>query len=339
MLRGLYTSASQLLRLQRRQEAIAGNLANATTTGFRADVPEGAGFAAVLQERLNGLEPAGARSLWGAEWIGAVGTGVQPDRYVLRTAPGPLRESDNPLDLALAGPGFFVVATPTGEGYTRDGTFRRAADGRLVTGAGLPVLGENGPITLGPGEVQVTSEGVIVQNGQTVARLRVVDFPPRYQLPSVNGPVRLAPGAYTLTPDGQLLQGAEPMAQLASFTLAGPGGELQLAPGQLVVGEDGTLTVDGQPRGRLSRAEGLGPDQAIRTAGPLLVLPPGAEAPTPVAAPQVRQGMLEGSNVDLTKTLTDMLAVARAYEASQRAIKLADEAARRAVEDVGRVGG
>jgi flagellar basal-body rod protein FlgG len=323
--------------MQKRQEVIAGNLANATTTGFRADAAEATGFVAVLQDQLNGIESPPAPNVWGADWIGLLGTGVQPDRYIVDTRQGPIRQTDNPLDLALGGRGFFAVQTPDGIGYTRDGSFRRSATGQLVTGQGYPVLGVDGPIQLGPGPVTVNRDGTLVQNGQVVSRLQVVDFAPRFALPTAAGTARVAAGAYTLDERGALTRDGTLVAQLSSFQAAGADGPVPLAPGALTIGADGTLTINGTPAGRLPAAAGLDTDQARRTSGTLLRIPDGGEPPQPVDNPRVEQYALEGSNVDLTKTMTDMLAVSRAYEASQRALKLADEAAQRAVTDVGRL--
>ena len=335
MLRGVYTAASSLLRMQKRQEVIAGNLANATTSGYRADAAEAGGFVAVLQERLNSLDRV--PNFWEAGWLGLLGTGVQPDRFVVDTRQGPLRQTDHPLDLALAGPGFFAVETPDGVGYTRDGTFSRSPTGQLVTAQGYPVLGVNGPIELGPGPFSVARDGTITQDGQAIARLQVVDFPPRFSLVTAAGTVRLAAGDYTIAEDGTLIRGGAVAGRLSSWQAPGVDGLLTLAPGALTVGPDGSLTLNGAAAGRLPQAAGLDVDQARRTRGALLRVAEGGDVPEAVAEPLVEQYALEGSNVELTKTMMDMLAVARAYEASQRLLKLADEAAQRAVSDVGRL--
>lgn len=337
MLRGLYTAASSLLRMQRRQEVIAGNLANATTTGYRADLPEANGFVAVLQEKLSEDSRRPTPLGWSLDWIGVLGTGVLPDRYVVDTRQGPLRQTDHPYDLALAGRGFFAVETPDGIGYTRDGSFRRSATGQLVTGQGYPVLGVEGPIQLGPGPFTVARDGTIEQNGQGIGRLQIVDFPPRFAVPTPEGVARLAAGAYTLGEDGTLTREGVAIARLSTFRLLGVDGPVELAPGAVLIGADGAVTVNGAAVGRLAEAAGLDAGQAQRTTGTLLRVPDGSEPPAAVANPQVEQYALEGSNVDLSKTLTDMLAASRAYEASQRALKLADETAQRAVSDVGRL--
>ncbi|HEY8449569.1 MAG TPA: flagellar basal body rod C-terminal domain-containing protein, partial [Bacillota bacterium] len=80
------------------------------------------------------------------------------------------------LDLALEGPGFFVVQTPAGPAYTRSGDFRLDADGRLVTAEGFAVLGERGEIILPSPEVTVAPDGTIFAGDDELGRLRLVTF-------------------------------------------------------------------------------------------------------------------------------------------------------------------
>lgn len=342
MYRGMYTAASGLMRMQRRQEVIAQNLANATTTGHRADLVRSDGFVSVLQESLNGVEPASVRPPFIGGWIGETGTGVKPDDILIDRQQGSLRETGNPLDVALGGPGFFVVQTPDGEAYTRDGTFRLNAQGQLVNGQGYPVLGANGPITLPNDQVTISGTGVISQNGQALGQLRVVDFPARFDVQGANGIRPLAAGAYTLAADGTLSSNGQPVTRLAGnpgFSIPSAGGPLTVQPGDLQIGADGALTQNGQALGVLPKTPGITQEQAAKPGGNLLTVPEGAEAPSTVEKPLVRQATLENSNVDVTRSMTDMLAVLRSYEASQRALKLNDEAAQRAVNDVGRLNG
>ena len=77
-----------------------------------------------------------------------VGHRRRPRRDHLEMSPAPMRFTDNPLDLAIDGPGFFAVLTETGEvAYTRDGRLRVDAEGYLATLDGLLVLGERAPST------------------------------------------------------------------------------------------------------------------------------------------------------------------------------------------------
>ena len=89
------------MRMQRRQEATSINLANATSTGYRAVKPKSDGFATVLQEQMDGVEPPVARGIFGFNGIGQDGSGVEPERFAIDTSQGALRQTDNSLDLAI----------------------------------------------------------------------------------------------------------------------------------------------------------------------------------------------------------------------------------------------
>ncbi len=75
---------------------------------------------------------------------------------------GAIASTGRPLDLAVDGPGFFVVTTPGGDRYTRNGHFTLDSSRRLVTEEGLLVKGVGGPITLGnDGEIRVDADGTV----------------------------------------------------------------------------------------------------------------------------------------------------------------------------------
>lgn len=160
-------AASAMHRQAERLDAIAHNLANAATTGFKA---AGVAFDALL---ASAIVPAS---------LGDAG-GAPPRVLAARTAidlrPGPILATGRPLDAAIEGPGFFVVAGPRGPELTRAGAFTRDAQGRLVTLDGLPVLGEDRqPVALPPaGEVRLAADGAVLGDGAPVARLLLVDVP------------------------------------------------------------------------------------------------------------------------------------------------------------------
>ena len=98
---------------------------------------------------------------------------------------GTVEQTGNPLDVAVQGNGFFVVQTPRGERYTRNGALQLNANGELVTASGYPVLGDSGPIRFQPTDrnIMIAQDGTVsVQEGsQSQAsslrgRLRVVNF-------------------------------------------------------------------------------------------------------------------------------------------------------------------
>lgn len=104
---------------------------------------------------------------------------------------GALIKTSGTLDLALGSDGYFVLAGPWGEGYTRDGRFRLDKDGRLLSVAGnLPVMGQNGPVVVTPGsEVEFTQSGEIKVDGVTIDSIRVVNPERQESLESLNGSI------------------------------------------------------------------------------------------------------------------------------------------------------
>src|SRR5690606_8260318 len=95
------------------------------------------------------------------------------------TSPGSMEQTGNQLNVALQGPGFMNVQMANGEvGYTRDGNFQRAADGTLLTSAGLPVLGQGGPIVIPPNatEISIDERGMMSDQNGVFAQLALSEF-------------------------------------------------------------------------------------------------------------------------------------------------------------------
>jgi len=96
-------------------------------------------------------------------------------------SPGQLKQTANPLDLAINGRGFFSVETGWGEAYTRDGHFQVGQDGTLKTSNGNPVLGQGGLINMAvdgvkTGDINITNKGEIFLDNELIDVLRIVDF-------------------------------------------------------------------------------------------------------------------------------------------------------------------
>lgn len=151
-----------------RLEAIASNLANVSTPGYKKNVPS---FASYLTDAEAGA--SGADGSANPEAFDLTFPGVAID-----LSDGPVKQTGNPSDLALQGPGLFAVENGDGEAYTRNGTFSLDQDGYLVTTNGRRVLGEGGPIQISEGEWSVTDKGEVMQNGGTIGRLKLVNISP-----------------------------------------------------------------------------------------------------------------------------------------------------------------
>jgi flagellar basal-body rod protein FlgF len=179
MYTGLYAAVSGGIAHEKRLAVLTNNLANATTAGFKADHTV---FHGVLQPLVIGPVQL-------SDTVGTVVSSLDPLRLqhaeyqpqlMTRTdfSQGSLRQTGNPLDLALEGQGLFVVESPGGELYTRQGSFSLNVDGMLVTGNGLLVQGEHGPINVRGGRFEVDASGRVVVDERVVDRLKIVDVPP-----------------------------------------------------------------------------------------------------------------------------------------------------------------
>jgi flagellar basal-body rod protein FlgF len=159
-----YVALSYLSAKQRSLDVTAANLANAGTTGFKAE-----------------------RVLF-SDWLGKQqGTdgsrGTKPvafvqDRATWReTVEGSIQHTGNPLDLAISGDGFFTVDTPRGPRLTRAGRFAPQADGTVTDGLGQALLDTTGQkIRLSPADVSlsVTAEGELSSENGPIGRIGIV---------------------------------------------------------------------------------------------------------------------------------------------------------------------
>ena len=208
-------SAQQVLR--QRIDATANNLANLTTTGFKAE-------RLIMRE----LSEAPARASGAPNEIAFV------DAWALQRdfRAGPIQHTGNALDVAIENEGFFVIQTAQGEAYTRDGRFTLNSQGQMVTRSGDPVMGDGGPITLDPeaGEVTITADGSIFQRDVAVGKLNVVAFNTPEALEKVGGNLwratvdaprapenlRLVPGAI----EGSNVNAVEELTQMIQISRA-----------------------------------------------------------------------------------------------------------------------
>lgn len=168
MTRGMYAAAGGMLIGLRAGDVHANNLANTSTPGFRSDHVS---FAALAKLALKDV-----KALDGQPATIVPSSTLNPS--VLNLSQAPLNQTDNPLDLAVDGDGWFVVDTPAGERYTRNGHFTLAADGTLTTVDGHPVLTDSGPVKLAQGEKLRIRDGrtLVGDGGRELGRLRLVRF-------------------------------------------------------------------------------------------------------------------------------------------------------------------
>ena len=157
---GLYVGLSAQIALERRLETIANNVANVGTGGFRADAVK---FEAVLSRSSSGTVAF-----------------ASPGKNYISRHMGTVSKTDNPLDVAVAGDGWFAFQTAQGIVYTRDGRMQMTAEGELRTISGYPILDPGGAtLSLDPtgSEPWVGADGTITQDGRPVGSIGLFQIP------------------------------------------------------------------------------------------------------------------------------------------------------------------
>ncbi|SMF72487.1 flagellar basal-body rod protein FlgG [Allosphingosinicella indica] len=240
-----------------KMRVIANNLANVNTIGFKR---ERAQFETLAYQTMTAPgAPSAAENRYATGL--SLGSGVQMSGTARLNTQGALQTTENPLDMAIEGDGFFQVTLPDGSvGYTRDGNFNRSPEGQLVTSAGMPI---QPAIQVPEGATSIT----IGADGTVSATL---------------------PGQTETTNLGQI--------ELARF----------VNPAGLAAIGDNLLRetqASGAPQVGGAGTDGRG---------------------------TIRQGMLEGSNVNVVQELVDMIETQRAYEVNSKMISATDEMLRNA---------
>lgn len=164
---GIYLALSGAVAQSSALEAIADNVANASTTGHRA---ERVTFAQALSD--------------------AGGPQVVAERGARDQRPGPIVETGNPLDLALEGPGWLVVQGGAGAEMVRSASFHLDAEGRLIDGSGRALLDESGAELSVPPDarsISVSSEGRVLADGEEIGRL-LSSASDRWVVPAADDP-------------------------------------------------------------------------------------------------------------------------------------------------------
>lgn len=205
MLKGLYTAYTGMINEQHRMDVLTNNLANATTNGFKKEGTTSEAFDTVLAYKIKDLSEAGnlprpmatnrpvdeeeannpLNETYMERRISKTGLnlGVKIGENYVDYSEGPIKETENPLDLALSDRGFFAVqytnkAGETSIKYTRDGNFTMNRLGYLTTQDGDYVLSEeNQRIQMDPAlDISINRNGDIYQDGELVATIGISDF-------------------------------------------------------------------------------------------------------------------------------------------------------------------
>ena len=178
---GIYAAYTGLLSRTQALDTAANNLANAGTSGFRAQRDY---FSGVLAGGVDQDPDTASQVGQSVNGFGILGGNR------LDLGQGELKATGNPLDLALQGHGFFAIETANGIRYTRDGAFSRSSTGVLQTAQGEPVLDSNQkPITIPTGSIYVSPDGSISVStpggSAIVGRVGTFDFAQKSVLTAV----------------------------------------------------------------------------------------------------------------------------------------------------------
>ncbi|MBC7544972.1 MAG: flagellar basal-body rod protein FlgF [Candidatus Sericytochromatia bacterium] len=221
MIRGLYGAAGAMMTEMVKLDTIANNLANVNTTGFKGDM-------AVFEEQMRQSlartsdRPDGTNLLPSGEpvYIGQLGGAGQLEGIHTDYAEGMYKETQNPLDFALVGEGFFAVDTGAGIRYTRNGSFTMSDSGELVTHDGFKVLGANGPIQVPEGAaVTAGDDGRLSVDGVEIDQLQVVSFDKPFPLVKVGNSLFQAPTDAPVIPSmAKVKQGGIEGSNVSSVT-------------------------------------------------------------------------------------------------------------------------
>ncbi|MBX3600895.1 MAG: flagellar basal-body rod protein FlgF [Rubrivivax sp.] len=191
----IYLSMAGAKATMQRQEVLANNLANASTTGFRAE--------------LQAFRAVPVRGEGASTRVYALESTVGHDQR-----PGPVQGTGRSLDVAMQGNAWLAVQSLDGtEAYTRAGALQVDAEGQLVTPTGLPVLGDGGPVTLpANAAIDIGPDGTISatvgnQRPQQVGRLKLVT-PEAPLVRGTDGLFRAADGDLPADANARLQAGA-----------------------------------------------------------------------------------------------------------------------------------
>jgi flagellar basal-body rod protein FlgF len=156
----LTIALTRQMAMEEKMDVLSNNLANASTAGFK-------GEQILFVEYLSEPDEGGTISL------------VQDLSVIRNYGQGPLLRTSNPLDLAVQGEGWFMVESPQGRFYTRDGNFRLNDLGQLVNASGAAVLNQSGePIVFSPDETdfKISGDGTVSTSAGQKSRIGVVTF-------------------------------------------------------------------------------------------------------------------------------------------------------------------
>ena len=157
-----YVALNRQLALRRQMEIVANNMANVNTPAFKSEK------LIFVKHLVNENNKNNADKL-----TFPLDLGTMRD-----TSEGPLLKTDNPLDLAISGDGYFKIETPLGERYTRHGRFQLDAENQISTGQGDLLLGDGGNAIKIPinAKIEINPDGTISTEAGIIGKISLVKF-------------------------------------------------------------------------------------------------------------------------------------------------------------------
>jgi flagellar basal-body rod protein FlgF len=298
---GMWTAASGAAAQSQAVEMVANNLANSDTLAFKKDTPTFKEYL-VNQEREQGTQDIPRGPIKDKDFYPLDGRDqsfVVVDGTYTNFKQGSLKVTQSPLDVALDGPGFLEVSTPSGVRYTRQGSLKVATDGRLVTSDGNPVLAST------PG-------------GLAAAQLA------QDQQQSQGGP-NSAIGA-----QGRAPAGLTPDVAARFINLRDRGSNLN-------INQQGEIYAGDELIGKLSVVEFQNPNGLRKQGGSLYENQNPQNVAVAPEHTALHQGMLETSNVNPVEEMTNLIKANRLFEEDLKAMKTYGELMGREANDLGKL--
>ena len=200
-----YVTLTRQSGLVRELQIVANNIANASTTGYRA---EGLMFSEFIRRTEGGPSLSMANA----------------NIPVIALTQGPLAQTGGTFDFAIEGDGFFLVETPTGERLTRNGAFSLSANGDLVNADGFRLLDSGGAPVFIPPDIRtpgLAADGTLSSDGRPLSQLGLFRPAGDGQIKAVGGNLYEATAGVEPAPEGRIMQGflegsnVDPIGQIA----------------------------------------------------------------------------------------------------------------------------
>ncbi|MDD3363936.1 MAG: flagellar basal-body rod protein FlgF [Syntrophomonas sp.] len=178
MIKGLYTAGAGMMLQMARQDVVANNLANVNTGGYKKDETICQAFPEMLISRLGDTKEnaLGQVKILPPVPIGSLSTGAIVKDIITDHSSGNIKHTENNTDLAISNEGYFVIRTPEGERFTRNGAFKINDAGLLVNDQGYPVMDNNNNTIELRGEFSVDKGGNILVDNQVITKLKIATF-------------------------------------------------------------------------------------------------------------------------------------------------------------------